>query len=633
MMAGMRKAGQSWLGRIVVAVLFGFLILSFGIWGIGDMIRNMGHTNVAYVGSTEISALSYRDAYQNELQQLSRRFRRAISNDEARAAGLDRQVLSKMMTEAALDDRVKSYGLAISDATIAKSIFADPNFKGANGQFDRNLFNEAIRNQGFNEQGFVRAQRNVYLRQQLADTVGGGVTVPGVLREAVHRYQSETRAISYVTIGADKVGDIPAPDQAALQSFYDQQKAAFRAPEYRKVTVMTLSPADVAKPDQVSDAEAQAFYDRNKARFGQPEKRAVQQMVFPSMEEAKAASDRIKAGTSFQAIAEERKIPAQDLDLGLVTREAIIDPKVAEAAFSLAANGTSEPVEGRFGAVIVHVGEVQPEQVKPFTEVAGEIKSEIARSKSRDEIQDVHDKIEDQRASAKPLADIAKDVKLQARQVEVDRAGRGKDGKPVELADRDAVLKAVFASDVGVDNEAVSTRDGGYVWFEINGIEASRERKLDEVKPEVEAAWKADEIANRVAAKASEAVKKINDGATLESVAGELGEQVQSAKDIKRQGAAAPLSAAAVAQVFSTHVGKSASALGSSAQQRLVVRVDSAEVPPLIPTQQSVAQLDEQIRLALGDDMLNIYVQQVQKQIGSGVNEAAMRQALGGGQF
>ena len=88
MMNGMRKAGQSVLGKIVIAVLFGFLILSFAIWGISDAIRNIGHVAVATVGSKEITPIAYRDAYQAELQNLSRRARRPVTNEEARAYGL-----------------------------------------------------------------------------------------------------------------------------------------------------------------------------------------------------------------------------------------------------------------------------------------------------------------------------------------------------------------------------------------------------------------------------------------------------------------------------------------------------------------------------------------------------------------
>ncbi len=33
MMDGLRRAGKTLVGRIVVAILFGILILSFAIWG------------------------------------------------------------------------------------------------------------------------------------------------------------------------------------------------------------------------------------------------------------------------------------------------------------------------------------------------------------------------------------------------------------------------------------------------------------------------------------------------------------------------------------------------------------------------------------------------------------------------
>ncbi len=39
MMKGLRTAGQTWLGKTIVAVLFGFLIVSFAIWGINDIFR------------------------------------------------------------------------------------------------------------------------------------------------------------------------------------------------------------------------------------------------------------------------------------------------------------------------------------------------------------------------------------------------------------------------------------------------------------------------------------------------------------------------------------------------------------------------------------------------------------------
>jgi peptidyl-prolyl cis-trans isomerase D len=633
MMEGMRRAGQSLAGRIVIAILFGFLIFSFAIWGIGDMIRNWGgHADVASVGSTPITQAQFRQTYQTDLQNLSRRAKRGITNEEARQLGIDQQVLQRMLTEATLDHEVKSYGLAISDATIAKSIMDDPNFKGADGNFDRLRFDQVLRDNGFNEPAFVRAQRSFYLRQQVADTIGGGMPAPALVRDALHRYRSETRDADTLTIGAAQAGDVAAPDDAALKSYFDANKASFRAPEFRKVAVLTLKPGDLADPAKITDADAKAYYDRHvNDRFGSPERREVQQMVFPSAAEAQAASEKIKAGTSFADIAAERKLTDKDLDLGNVTRDAILDPKVAEAAFSTPSGGVSEPVDGKFGTVIVKVGAVQPGSTQPFEQVRDQIKTELSVIKAKEAARDVHDKIEDQRASAKPLAEIAKDQQLPLRIIDaIDRGGRDKDGNVIrELTDRDALIRAIFSSDIGVDNEALATNEGGWTWFDVQNIAPPRERTLDEVRPAVVEAWKADQVSQKLADKAADLVKRVQAGTPLADVAKELGVEVKPVAGITRQGTTSGLSPATVSQIFGTPVGSAAAALGATPGERVVFVVTKADVPPLPSSSQEAEQLNRQISIALGDDVIASYVAKLQSELGVTVNEALMRQDAG----
>ena len=143
MLQGINKIGRSWLGKAIVAVLFGFLIVSFAIWGIGDIFRGSVRTTVATVGKTDISAEAFRTAYQNELQRLMRQTRQSITPERARSLGLDTQILSRLVTEAALDQRAQELGLSVSDQLIARTIAQDPNFRGPNGQFDRAAFDES----------------------------------------------------------------------------------------------------------------------------------------------------------------------------------------------------------------------------------------------------------------------------------------------------------------------------------------------------------------------------------------------------------------------------------------------------------------------------------------------------------
>ena len=52
----MRKASSNWLGKTIMAVVMGVLIVSFGIWGIADIFKGFGQSTLAKVGRTEISA-------------------------------------------------------------------------------------------------------------------------------------------------------------------------------------------------------------------------------------------------------------------------------------------------------------------------------------------------------------------------------------------------------------------------------------------------------------------------------------------------------------------------------------------------------------------------------------------------
>ena len=87
MLDGFRKIGNSLVGRLLTVLLFGMLIFSFGIWGIGDMIRNFNANAIAKIGTQEIGVLEFRAAYQNEIQSISNRIRRNLSSQEALAFG------------------------------------------------------------------------------------------------------------------------------------------------------------------------------------------------------------------------------------------------------------------------------------------------------------------------------------------------------------------------------------------------------------------------------------------------------------------------------------------------------------------------------------------------------------------
>ena len=193
MLRGIHKASANWIGRTVMGVVLGLIAISFGIWGIGDIFRGFGTSTVAKVGGTEIRVDTFRQLYQDRLQQLGRQLDRPILPDQARALGLDRQLLGEVIAETALDERARALRLNVSDAEIARQITDDPSFKGITGQFDRARFEQVLRNIGYTEARFLAEQRRIALRQQLLGTVSGEAPVPKTALEAFNRFQNEER--------------------------------------------------------------------------------------------------------------------------------------------------------------------------------------------------------------------------------------------------------------------------------------------------------------------------------------------------------------------------------------------------------------------------------------------------------
>src|SRR5471030_407531 len=122
MLRGIHKASSTWIGRAVMAVVMGGLVVSFAIWGIGDIFRGFGANSVAKIGGTEISIEQFRQFYADQLQQISRRVGRPITPDQARAAGIDRQLLGQMVAEKTLDEQAKNFRLGLADNDIAQRI-------------------------------------------------------------------------------------------------------------------------------------------------------------------------------------------------------------------------------------------------------------------------------------------------------------------------------------------------------------------------------------------------------------------------------------------------------------------------------------------------------------------------------
>ncbi|MBR0910037.1 SurA N-terminal domain-containing protein [Bradyrhizobium japonicum] len=632
MLRGMRKASSNWLGKTIMAVVMGVLIISFGVWGIADIFKGFGQSTVAKVGSTEISLNEFRQTYTDRLQQISRQFGRPLTPDQARAFGLDRQVLQQTIAEAALDEEARRLGLGQSDEQIRQIIMNDPNFKGVGGSFDPNRFQAVIRNFGYTEQRYVSEQRKVSLRRQITGTIGAGLEPPKAMIDVLTRFQNEQRAIEFVRLDAAQAGTIDAPSPEALAAYFEDHKVQFRAPEYRKISFVVVSPEEIGKWSEVSDEDAKKVFDQRKDRLGTPEKRQIHQIVFPNVAEAQAARERLAGGMSFEDLGKERGLSSSDVDLGLVTKSSL-DPAVGDAAFALPAGEISQPIQGRLGTSIVKVDKIEPGSEANYASLVGDIKREIATERARVKVNDLRDKMEDERGGGASVIDAAQKLGLTAVTIDaVDRSGRAPNGQPVTSIPQGLdVVSQAFNTDVGVDNDAISFK-GGYVWYDVLAITPSRDRNLDEVRDQVEARWRQDQIAAKLKTKATEMVQKLEQGGKLADEAAAINAKVETASGFKRDDSPAGVPANVVAAAFRTAkdgVGQTAVSGGSEV---IVFRVTDIVEPAVDAASDAVKKLKDSLVRALTDEQVASYVNKLETDIGTTINQAAFAQVTGANQ-
>jgi peptidyl-prolyl cis-trans isomerase D len=476
-------------------------------------------------------------------------------------------------------------------------------------------------------------RRKEELRDQITDTLLGGLAAPAPLIDLLHGYRDETRTIEFITPDFDKLINVPEPDEAKLKDYYEGNKRQFTVPELRKLGVLALTAADVKTRIALTDEEIKAQYEADKEKYNIPEKRHILQLSFPDKAAAEAAFAELNKAKDFKDAASKLGFKESDFDLGLLARRDMIDPKIAAVAFDLKKDELSRPVEGQFTNALLFVSEIAPGKQRPLEEVKQEIVDRLAGERAAQEIQTLHDQIEDQRAAGKPLGEIAQALKLPFREIAgIDRNGRGGDGSPVAdlpAGEAERIAQAAFAGSIGVEAEAAELADGGYAWVDVLAITPERLKPFEDVKGEVRGSVIEQERKREITARAGKLIERLTKGESMDALGKELGAQVERTGPVTRTTSPQGLTSNAVQQAFALPKDGATSALTHDGKGRTILRVvDIAAAPP--PTPEQRERLKIELARQVQNDVLAQYMGALESRYGLSVNSEAIKQALGG---
>ena len=532
MMDALRRGAKGFTAKI----LLGLLVLSFAVWGVSSAFVQRQADVVVAAGESTVDVNEFRLAYSRGLAELSQRFGTRLTVEQAEALGLTGAVTEDLVSGVVLDEQARLLELGISTDELARVVADDPALVGFDGSFDRNQARLVLRNAGLTEADYLESQADVARRRQLLAAVGASASVPEVYLSAMGTFAAQSRDVSVLRIDPSVVPEPQAPDDDALATWFEDNAARYAAPEYRSASVVALTADALADPDAVAEDDVRDVYETESERFAVAETRDVQTLVFPNREEADEAAARLADGlVTFDALIEERGAREDDITVRGARRSTFPDAALADDAFLLAEGETSDVLDGRFGPVILRATSVEEGQALSYEEVAPQIRMELAREAAERTILDVSDAIEDARAGGATLAEAVEGRGLELTTIDaVDATGLDADGQAVDTPGGADLVAALFESEVGVDERPLDEGRGGFVFYELLGVEAARNRTLDEVRERAVQDYVAAERERAASELAASLEERLRSGEAFETLAGEVGRTVQRVFDVRR---------------------------------------------------------------------------------------------------
>ncbi|WP_409306475.1 peptidylprolyl isomerase [Pectobacterium sp. B1J-3] len=385
MMDNLRAAANN----VVLKIILALIIASFILTGVGDYLIGSSGDYAAKVNGQEITRAQLEQAVQNERNRqqeaLGENFSVLASND-GYMQNLRKQALAQLIDEALLDQYADKLGLSISDEQVRQAIFAVPAFQ-TNSRFDNDKYQEQVRRLGLTPDMYAQLLRKQLTSQQLIRGFGNtSFTLPLEI-DNLAKQAAQDRVVRLITFDVEAKAKTQNISDEEIQSYYDQNKGRFIEPEAFKVSYIALDAASIMDKTTVNDEDIANFYEENKINYSQPERRKFSVIQVKTEADAQAVLDELKNGADFAAVAKEKSTDVISRrnggDLGWMDENSTID-ELKQA--KLTEKGQlSSAIKSSVGYLIVRLDDIQPQQVKPLSEVRAEIAAKVKQEKALDE--------------------------------------------------------------------------------------------------------------------------------------------------------------------------------------------------------------------------------------------------------
>jgi peptidyl-prolyl cis-trans isomerase D len=618
MLSTLRRYINTW----VVRGLFLILVASFGLWGIADVVRNLGiSTAVATVDGHRIELPALQDAYQRQLAQVGQMFGANFSPTPAMRRSVADQALDRLITQAVIDTQANRMGLVVTDEALRQATFAIPAFRGSNGQFDRSTFLSVLQRSGLDENRFLALMREDLSERQLLETLRAGTVTPAQLTENLFAYQQEKRTMDAVEFSTAAAPAPSAPTEAQLQRFWDNNPENFSTPELRHIKAIVLSVQTIARDIDVSDQDVQAAYDQRRSTYEVPEKRSAQVLLAPTQQQADDLAQLWRSGAPWPQMQDAANHDGGSaVELDDATAAEFPDPALASAVFAAPLDSVPAPVQTALGWHVLRVIKTTPGVSTSFEQARESLRTEIAEQRASDQIYDYANKVQDAMAGGAKLDELPQGLGLAAATGTLDAQGNTPQGQPAPIPGspelRSALIAAAFAAKLDEPphlTEVPGTAPAGqpaapvaYYAVTVDSITPPAVKPFDSVRDQVRQDWMRDAQRHEQEMAAARLYSALQSGQPIADAALVAGVQVRHLPPTGRQNPPEGVPPQLLQPLFGMKKGEAT--MIETAEGFLVGVLTDIQTPDATSDPIGYGRMRDSLARAIGDDIETTYI-------------------------
>lgn len=436
--------------------LVALIAIPFAFFGVESFFfRGASVEEVASVNGERITRLELQQAIQRQRAQIMSRFA------EMDPATIDDKLLydpslQNLIATRVYEARARTEGMGVAPVLIA-NVLKDAQAFWDDGRFSKTQYLAYLGQTGYTPQTHSRFLARELLASQLARGVAStGFTGKSALERALGDIE-QTRDFRYLTVPLTDSG-AQAPDEAALQAYYDAHPELYVTAESVVIDYVELSVEQIAAGIVIDDSDLKTHYERRVQAAEEAKQTIVSQIVVKARPDG--SHDRIlrelqgalAAGADFAELArtksEDPLTAGQGGEVGPYAPDQF-PPELRSVLDALQVGQVSQPVATDMGWHLLNIREDKP-VIGSFDAEREAMVSELRKEKARDVFVTDTDRLREAAYTSEDLAGVASimALRLQTSPPITREGGEGIGGDPkvVTAAYTEEVLKGGYAS-------------------------------------------------------------------------------------------------------------------------------------------------------------------------------------------